>query len=352
MSSHFLIRSFPKRLSCVSFTSDGEHVLVADRFGDVHSFSVAEAFSASSSSPMSPVTLADDARPLLGHFSTVPALAASASFVASGDRENRIRISCYPRCYDIHRFCMGHTDFITRLVWTRNDLLLSGSGDGSVRLWDPADGSELGAVEFPTSECRVVVGLAVSPTNADVAAVLLHEESRVFLLMGLSSRTVKLAGDFILSERQGGADAEISGLAFDGSGHLAISNRDQPMVVTYKLPKLGNGCELDASAVEEEEICDVTGGGGPQTSERVLSSQKLDTAKRAGSGVDCTPGEWLVHLRKLGFDPGWKGKKRLRDPDERKATVPADGGRSESKSLKTEVLPARIGPSVARIEPE
>ena len=31
-------------------------------------------------------------------------------FVVTADRDEKIRISCYPNSYNIHQFCLGHTE--------------------------------------------------------------------------------------------------------------------------------------------------------------------------------------------------------------------------------------------------
>ena len=41
----------------------------------------------------------------------------------------------FPNCYNIETYCLGHRDFVTSLSLLSESLLVSGSGDGSVRLW-------------------------------------------------------------------------------------------------------------------------------------------------------------------------------------------------------------------------
>lgn len=44
---------------------------------------------------------------------------------------------------------MGHTSFVTSIIEV-NDCLVSSSGDGSVKLWDPLTGEELSSLKCPT----------------------------------------------------------------------------------------------------------------------------------------------------------------------------------------------------------
>ena len=41
----------------------------------------------------------------------------------------------FPNSYTIHSFCLGHRDFVTSLSLLSDSLLVSGSGDGTVRIW-------------------------------------------------------------------------------------------------------------------------------------------------------------------------------------------------------------------------
>ena len=44
----------------------------------------------------------------------------------------------FPNSYNIHNYCLGHGDFVTSLGILSDDLVLSGSGDGTVRVWRQA----------------------------------------------------------------------------------------------------------------------------------------------------------------------------------------------------------------------
>ena len=46
----------------------------------------------------------------------------------------------FPNSYTIHSFCLGHRDFVTSLSLLSDSLLVSGSGDGTVRIWRSVTG--------------------------------------------------------------------------------------------------------------------------------------------------------------------------------------------------------------------
>ena len=118
-----LQQSLPRRPSCVAFTGlDGAAVLVADKSGDVFS-----------------VEKDREPRLLLGHLSQLLALQLDPAgrFLITADRDEKIRVSRYPNSYNIHGYCLGHTEFVTCLALSAATptLLLSGAGDGRVATW-------------------------------------------------------------------------------------------------------------------------------------------------------------------------------------------------------------------------
>ena len=107
---------------------------------------------------------------VLGHLSMLmDLLVAEASngqkYILTCDRDEKIRVSCYPNAYNILNFCLGHTDFITKiqLIPGEKDIVLSSSGknycksneiwpfntlwlclgDGTLKIWNYLSCSEL-----------------------------------------------------------------------------------------------------------------------------------------------------------------------------------------------------------------
>ena len=80
-------------------------------------------------------------------------------YLITGDRDEKIRVSHFPNSHDIQSFCLAHEEYITRLVMLptsmtgETDVLLSGSGDGTLKLWDFA-----GGISSITMDLEPVVG--------------------------------------------------------------------------------------------------------------------------------------------------------------------------------------------------
>ncbi|KAM6224525.1 tRNA (guanine-N(7)-)-methyltransferase non-catalytic subunit WDR4 [Rhynchocyon petersi] len=127
------VRTVVRRCTALTFTASEEKVLVADKSGDVYSFSVLE--------PEGCGKLE------LGHLSMLLDVAVSPDdrYVLTADRDEKIRVSWSAAPHNIESFCLGHTEFVSRIfvVPDQPELLLSTSGDGTLRLWEYRSGREL-----------------------------------------------------------------------------------------------------------------------------------------------------------------------------------------------------------------
>ncbi|XP_042543231.1 tRNA (guanine-N(7)-)-methyltransferase non-catalytic subunit WDR4 isoform X1 [Dipodomys spectabilis] len=150
------VRAVVRRCTALTFTASEEQVLVADKSGDVYSFSVLE--------PEGPGRLE------LGHLSMLLDVAVSPDdrFVLTADRDEKIRVSWAAAPHSIEAFCLGHTEFVSRIfvVPGHPELLLSSSGDGTLRLWEYRSGLQLHCCDlaglWAPAESKDHKGLAAS----------------------------------------------------------------------------------------------------------------------------------------------------------------------------------------------
>mmetsp|Transcript_6417 Transcript_6417/g.11815 ORF Transcript_6417/g.11815 Transcript_6417/m.11815 type:complete len:316 (-) Transcript_6417:348-1295(-) len=152
-------RLMPKKISAAHFDPYGD-IVVADKTGDVYKLSPqpkGEEGTNGASVSVGPDQMQMPCEFLLGHCATVTDVMILGYgkddnlLVATSDVEKKIRISRHPCCFEIESFCFGHKSFVTVMDWAafkthdggHIPLLLSGAGDGSVRLWEPSTGNLL-----------------------------------------------------------------------------------------------------------------------------------------------------------------------------------------------------------------
>ncbi|XP_061309477.1 tRNA (guanine-N(7)-)-methyltransferase non-catalytic subunit WDR4 [Pezoporus flaviventris] len=127
------IRCVTRRCTSLVITAAEDKILVADKSGDVYSYSITE--------PQA------DGKLELGHLSLLldVALSPDDRYILTADRDEKIRISLAKAPYYIVSFCLGHKEFVSKIFVIPNypDLLLSASGDSTLRLWEYKSGEEV-----------------------------------------------------------------------------------------------------------------------------------------------------------------------------------------------------------------
>ncbi|XP_074660579.1 tRNA (guanine-N(7)-)-methyltransferase non-catalytic subunit wdr4-like [Tubulanus polymorphus] len=202
-----------RRVSCMSFDRAEEFVLCADKSGDVYRYPVRE-----------PEKTGDL---LLGHLSMVLDVVISPNdeFILTCDRDEKIRISRYPNCYNIHAFCLGHTEFVTAMCLLDgfNDLMVSGSGDATIRLWNYRDGRPLSCID-----CKRHTVTNVND-NLAVQCLRYHSPSRLLAVSFKKQKSVLL---FVVEEKDRSTHlsleqhlsttGDVWDLNFDADGNLFV----------------------------------------------------------------------------------------------------------------------------------
>lgn len=115
-------------------------------------------------------------------FATIPAEKSPSgkprSYVLTSDRDEHIRVSRGPpQSHIIENYCLGHTSFVSKLCIppTRQDLLISGGGDGFLFVWDWREGKVLQQVKLdPASDSQelAVIGIWTTPLSQEATAVI------------------------------------------------------------------------------------------------------------------------------------------------------------------------------------
>ncbi|KAM4731854.1 tRNA (guanine-N(7)-)-methyltransferase non-catalytic subunit wdr4 isoform 1-T2 [Anableps anableps] len=166
------IRWVSRRCTSLVFSQAEDELLVADKSGDVYSFSVVEP--------------EKDGELKMGHLSMLLAVTISADdqYIITADRDEKIRVSHHRSPYNIQSYCLGHHQFVSTLEIPSGHphWLLSGSGDGTVKLWEFESGRNLQSWDLrqlednPSSDTAKEKNIAVfrvssSPDGRDVAVL-------------------------------------------------------------------------------------------------------------------------------------------------------------------------------------
>ncbi|KCV73271.1 hypothetical protein H696_00813 [Fonticula alba] len=165
-------RPVNKRITSIKFNKDEDTFIVADKFGDLLSININNT---------------ETLTPLLSHLTIVTdfAFARDGSEIVSADRDEKIRISRFPKCHLIDGFCFGHDSYVTRLQMMAgagpdaSDILLSGGGDGLLIAWNLLTGSLVQRVSITDMiEQRFAAGQDAEKQDVDIMAIVATSDQK------------------------------------------------------------------------------------------------------------------------------------------------------------------------------
>lgn len=126
---HVETLTLPRSASKIRFDISSTKLLVADKTGDVLIFEILKE---------------DKGTKILGHLSLLLNILQTndGKFIITSDRDEKIRVSCYPNAYNIQTFCLGHKEFVMHIELLPDlpEYLTSASGDGLIKVWNYTNG--------------------------------------------------------------------------------------------------------------------------------------------------------------------------------------------------------------------
>ncbi|XP_026151629.1 tRNA (guanine-N(7)-)-methyltransferase non-catalytic subunit wdr4 [Mastacembelus armatus] len=306
------IRWVARRCTSLVFSKAEDQLLVADKSGDVYSFSVVE--------PQS------EGKLKMGHLSMLLAITMSPDdkYIITADRDEKIRVS-HLRCpYNIQSFCLGHHQFVSALLVPSDHphCLLSGSGDGTVKLWEYETGRrlqswDLKALEEPPNseddkkKKSTVCRIASSHDGRHIAVQCERDSTVQFFTLDWDGE-VRLKPHIRLSLQHCPLD-----VTFDPAGQFWVLMDSSDIPVQIYKHRQGSW-ECDA---ENPELSTVT--------EAIKTHwETLEAATRINSSFE--------HLYKVSFDnmTAYLQKKQQRLEEQQLKRTMAQKGNSNKKAKK------------------
>ncbi|XP_062597190.1 tRNA (guanine-N(7)-)-methyltransferase non-catalytic subunit wdr4-like [Saccostrea cucullata] len=200
-------RAVSRRCTELTFTQDEQNLLVADKWGDVFRFSVTEP--------------EKEGQLLLGHLSMLLDILTTKrdKYVVTADRDNKVRISNYPNSYNVHSFCLHHTEYVSSLVYNEDqDSIISGSGDGSLVVWN-MDGQVLSQTFCSRGETTLAIKKLVLEKNLKLLSVIFFN-SPIVQLYSVDAGVLHHLQDLHLT-------SSVWDLTFDCKGQLWLLQKQE-----------------------------------------------------------------------------------------------------------------------------
>lgn len=140
-----MFRKLRKQASCLLFSPSEKSLLIGDKSGDVFKLPLC----------LEKPIHDTDLTLLCGHLSLLSHMAISEDemYLASCDRDEKIRISRFSEPYVIQSFCLGHKSFVSQLGFIPDTrYLISTGGDECMSIWNCESGHCLSSYYVSKSE--------------------------------------------------------------------------------------------------------------------------------------------------------------------------------------------------------
>lgn len=187
-------------------------------------------------------------------------------FVITSDRDEKVRITRFPKTHVIETYCLGHTEYVSSielLPSTTNPTLISVSGDKTLRLWNYINGKELACVDLPEPGFK----LALSQTS-HLAVLLLATPLAIAFYNLTKGQDLKVSS---LGHQTFGAEIKhVSSILYDENNDVVVSCVNDSDKVLFKRFKY-EGVNNQYVETSADDINDLAA--------KLLTTNKIDIAE-------------------------------------------------------------------------
>jgi tRNA (guanine-N(7)-)-methyltransferase subunit TRM82 len=159
---HLSTRYLTKKPSAISFTDDGDDIIVSDKVGDCYLYPLVPRDVSGDKVKIMDIqadpTLNPEATYLLGHVSVLTSHILTTDenghkWIISADRDEHIRVTRYPNTFVIERYMFGTEGFVSSIHIPNGspELLVSGGGESILRVWNWKQGKQIGSIDIADS---------------------------------------------------------------------------------------------------------------------------------------------------------------------------------------------------------
>ncbi|CAD7089720.1 unnamed protein product [Hermetia illucens] len=164
-------RRISRASSAITFSNDSSKVLLSDKTGDCYLYDCLD--------------YKAPGKWLFGHLSMVldVRFTPAQDAVLTADRDEKIRVTNFPATHEIECFCLGHTEYVSSinlLPSQPNKMVVSLSGDKSMRIWDFRAGKQLHQVSIPAPGIKLAVR-QVEESVSHVAVLVYQPDESIFI---------------------------------------------------------------------------------------------------------------------------------------------------------------------------
>lgn len=195
---------------------------------------------------------------ILAHFSMVLDIIPTPKddFILTCDRDEKIRCTQFPKSNIIESYCLGHTEYVAAiaLLPTHSDnLLVSVSGDKTLRIWNYLTGTQLASFPLPGAALKMVIRQIDSVSHV---AITLFDHNETIVIYELRSEsdvfTCNLLSGHSLPDVQ-----DVSSILFDKNGNLilaVVSSKETIRIERLSLDTKVNKYAVEISGELNEEV--------------------------------------------------------------------------------------------------